>query len=108
MGVLVAVVVRERVPGLPAGHVQDPLLFVTGGDHEPFAGAVIVKDDAYAVRTTRQGIGRHVEEAAEPGQTRRKGVCDTGAVDLAPSQVIERFIPVVAFVMNVSVFDDVK
>ena len=108
MGVLVAVVVREGVPGLPAGHVQDPLLFVTGGDHEPFAGAVIVIDDAYAVRTTRQGIGRHVEEAAEPGQARRKGVCDTAAVDIAPGQVIERFIPVVALVMNVSVFDDVK
>ncbi len=108
MGVLVAVVVRERVPGLAAGHVQDPLLFVTGGDHEPFAGAVIVKDDAYAVRTTRQGIGRHVEEAAEPGQARGKGVSDIGEVDLAPGQVIERSIPVVAFVMNVGVFDDLK
>ncbi len=108
MGVLIAVVVRERVPGLPAGHVQDSLFFVTWGDHEPFAGAVIVKDDAYAVRTTRQGIGRHVEEATEPGQARRKGVCDAGAVDLAPGKVIERFIPVVAFIMNVGIFDDVK
>src|SRR5580700_6146285 len=61
---------RERIRGLPAWHVEYPLVLVTRRDGEALARPERGFLDARHVRISGQGVGGHAEEGRRPSRER--------------------------------------
>src|SRR5687768_5516246 len=63
---LIAIMLRERMTGLPPRHMEDPVLASARGYHHALAGAQRAACHAHAKPAARQWIIRHIEQRAQP------------------------------------------
>ena len=69
---------------LPAGQVENTVLFATGRDRQPFGCAAVGGLDPRHVQIAWQGLRRQIQPAAQPGQDTAEGMLDAGLVVIAP------------------------
>src|SRR5262249_50708827 len=87
---LVAVVLGEEVPRLPARHMQDRAVLVTWRNHHPLARAEGGRGHAHAQYMPRLRLGGHVEPPPRNRYGQPEGMPHPHPVRLAPRRVDRR------------------